>query len=209
MNFARVGIAGASGGVITLLLLFLMHSLINTKFVPPDETTAIKIANIQMPTREIETRFEEARPDKPEEPEAPPPSIPEPEFDNPNVNLDGLNMAAPRFEGQIAMNVGAGFTGDGDIMPIVRVAPEYPQNASSRGIEGSCEVELTVTTAGTTRDVRVVEGSCVTTDGRPTTVFNRSSIRAAERFKYRPKVVDGEPVDVPGVRFRFTYELAK
>ena len=27
--------------------------------------------------------------------------------------------------------------------------------------------------------------------------------------KYKPKVVDGQPVEVPGVRNRFTYEMAK
>lgn len=208
MNFARVGIAAVLGVVVTFCLLLLMHALINNEMELPEEAADTKIASIQMPKQEIETRFEEAKPDKPEEPETPPPEIPEPEFDNPNASLEGLNMEAPRFEGQIAMSIG-GFTGDGDMMPIVRVAPEYPSNASSRGIEGQCEVELTVTAAGTTRDVQIVEGSCATTDGKPTSVFNRSSIRAAERFKYRPKVVDGEPVDVPGVRFRFTYELAK
>lgn len=208
MNFARVAIAAALGVVITFCLLFLMHSLINNELEAPEEAGETKIASIQMPKQEIETRFEEAKPDKPEEPDTPPPEIPEPEFDNPNASLAGLNMEAPQFDGQIAINIG-GFTGDGDMMPIVRVSPEYPTTASSRGIEGYCEVELTVTAAGTTSDVRIVEGGCATNEGRPTSVFNRASVRAAERFKYRPKVVDGEPVDVPGVRFRFTYELAK
>lgn len=208
MNFARVGIAAAFGVVITLGLLLLMHSLINNEMVLPDESEATKIADIQMPKQEIETRYEEAKPDKPEAPDTPPPEIPEPQFDNPNASFEGLNLAAPQFDTQIAINIG-GFTGDGDMMPIVRVSPEYPTTASSRGIEGYCEVELTVTAAGTTSDVRIVEGGCATSEGRPTSVFNRASVRAAERFKYRPKVVDGEPVDVAGVRFRFTYQLAK
>lgn len=209
MNFARVGIAGALGVVVTLLLLFVMHSLINTKFEPPEETSETKIADIRMPKHEIETRFEAVKPEKPEEPEAPPPEIPEPTFDAPTTTLGGLNMAAPTFEANISVNVGTGFSGDGEYLPIVKVAPEYPNNAASRGIEGFCTVEFTVTTAGTTRDVRAIESDCITKEGRPTTVFNRASIRAAERFKYRPKVVDGEPIEVPGVRNRFVYELAK
>src|SRR5690606_14553960 len=100
-------------------------------------------------------------------------------------------------------------SGDGDYLPIVKVAPEYPSTAASRGIEGFCMVEFTVTTAGTTRDVRVVEGECTNKEGKPTSVFNRASIRAAERFKYRPKVLDGEPIEVPGIRNRFVFELAK
>lgn len=209
MNFARVGIAGALAGVITFCLLFLMHSLINNEMKVPEEADETRIADIQMPKQEIETRFEDAKPDKPEEPETPPPDIPEPEFDNPNANLDGLNMEVPQFDGKIAINIGTGFSGDGDFLPIVKVAPEYPNNAASRGIEGFCMVEFTVTAAGTTRDVEVVEGECTTKEGKPTSVFNRASIRAAERFKYRPKVIDGAPVEVPGVRNRFVYELAK
>lgn len=209
MNFARVGIAAALGVLVTLLLLFLMHSLINTEFDPPEETEGTKIADIRMPKYEIETRFEDAKPEKPDEPEAPPPEIPEPAFDVPTANLSGLNLSAPVFEANVAMNIGTGFSGDGEYLPIVKVAPEYPNNAASRGIEGFCVVEFTVTTTGTTRDVRAIDTDCITTDGRPTTVFNRASIRAAERFKYRPKVVDGEPIEVPGVRNRFVYELAK
>jgi protein TonB len=208
MNFARVAIAAALGVTVTIGLLWLMHTMINNQMVLPDESSETRIADIQMPKQEIETIYEEAKPDKPQEPEAPPPDIPEPEFDNPNASLDSLNMSTPVFETQLTMNIGSGF-GDGDYLPIVKVAPEYPSTASSRGIEGFCMVEFTVTTAGTTRDVRVIEEECVTTDGRPTTVFNRSSIRAAERFKYRPKVLDGEPIEVPGVRNRFVYELAK
>jgi len=207
MNVARVGIAGALGVVATFLLLFLMHSLINKDLGEMEEIPETKIADIQLPKTEIETRYEEAKPDKPEEPEAPPPEIPEPEFDTPDANLDGLNMTAPTFDSQIAMNIGAGFTGDGEYLPIVKVAPEYPNNAASRGIEGFCTVEFTVTANGSTKDVTAID--CTTKDGKPTSVFNRASIRAAERFKYRPKVVDGVPIEVPGVRNRFVYELAK
>lgn len=206
MNVARVGIAGGLGVVTTFLLLFLMHSLINKDLGEAPEVKETRIADIQMPKTEIETRYEEVKPERPEEPQTPPPEIPEPEFDAPDANLDGLNMEAPTFESNIAMNIG-GFSGDGEYLPIVKVAPEYPSNAASRGIEGFCTVEFTVTVNGSTKDVVAID--CTTKDGKPTTVFNRASIRAAERFKYRPKVVDGVPIEVPGVRNRFVYELAK
>lgn len=207
MNFARVGIAGALGVVTTFLLLFLMHSLINKDLGDVEESEDNKIADIHMPKTEIETQYEDAKPDKPVEPDVPPPEIPEPEFDTPQANLDGLNMESPGFESNIAMNIGTGFSGDGEYLPIVKVAPEYPNNASSRGIEGFCTVEFTVTVSGATKDVVPID--CTTKDGKPTSVFNRASVRAAERFKYRPKVVDGNPIEVPGVRNRFVYELAK
>lgn len=206
MNVARVGIAGGLGVVTTFLLLFLMHSLINKDLGEAPQIEETRIADIQMPKTEIETRYEEVKPERPEEPQTPPPNIPEPEFDAPDANLDGLNMEAPTFDSNIAMNIG-GFSGDGEYLPIVKVAPEYPSNAASRGIEGFCTVEFTVTVNGSTKDVVAID--CTTKDGKPTTVFNRASIRAAQRFKYRPKVVDGVPIEVPGVRNRFVYELAK
>lgn len=206
MNIARVGLAGGLGVVTTFLLLFLMHSLINKDLGEAPQIEETRIADIQMPKTEIETRYEEVKPERPEEPQTPPPNIPEPEFDAPDANLDGLNMEAPTFDSNIAMNIG-GFSGDGEYLPIVKVAPEYPSNAASRGIEGFCTVEFTVTVNGSTKDVVAID--CTTKDGKPTTVFNRASIRAAQRFKYRPKVVDGVPIEVPGVRNRFVYELAK
>ena len=38
-------------------------------------------------------------------------------------------------------------------------------------------------------------------------VFERASVKAAEKFKYKPRVVDGEPIEVAGVQNKFTYEL--
>lgn len=53
--------------------------------------------------------------------------------------------------------------------------------------------------AGTTRDIRVVESS------HP--VFEQSCIEAAEKFRYRPRFMNGEAIEVPGVRNRCTYRL--
>jgi protein TonB len=91
---------------------------------------------------------------------------------------------------------------DGDYLPIVKIAPVYPARAQSRGIEGYCLVEYTVTTTGTTKDVVVVEAE-------PPGIFNKASIAAALKFKYRPRVVDGEPIEVYGVRNLFRYELER
>lgn len=206
MNFARIAIAGSLAVGTTLGLLFLMHSLINTDLGEPDEVAEIRMPDIHMPKTEIDTRYETAKPDRPDEPETPPPDIPEPEFDSPDINPEALSMVAPTTSG-VQLNIGAGFSGDGEFLPIVRVAPEYPSTALSRRIEGYVTVEFTVTETGSVRDVVVIEA--VTKDGNPTTIFNRAAVRAAERFKYRPRVIDGVAVEVPGVRNRFTFEIAE
>ena len=99
------------------------------------------------------------------------------------------------------LNVGGGgFSSDGEYLPIVKVAAVYPRRAQTRGITGYCIVEYTVTTTGATRDP-------VPVDCEPSGVFERASVKAAEKFKYKPRVIDGAAVEVAGVQNRFIYEL--
>ncbi|WP_111642656.1 energy transducer TonB [Marinimicrobium alkaliphilum] len=206
MNFARLAIAVALAAVTTFGLLLLMNSLVNVDLGEPDEVRETRMPDIHMMDEEIETRRDTQRPDRPEDVDQPPPDMPEPEFESPDINPEALSMAAPTSTGSEGI-AGVGLGGDGEFLPIVRVAPEYPSNALSRRIEGYVTVEFTVTETGSVRDVQVIEA--VTKDGNPTTIFNRAAVRAAERFKYRPRVIDGNPVEVPGVRNRFTFEIAE
>lgn len=207
MNLLRVAIAGALAVVVTTGLLFVMHMLINQDLGSPEEQDRTQIGDIRMPNIEIETQYDPPKPDRPDEPDTPPEDPPEPEFDDPDVGGGGLNMAMPAMDSDFGMNVGGGFTGDGEFMPIVNVAPDYPRRAAQRGIEGFVLVRFTVTTAGTVEDVEVVESR--TTEGDETSIFNRAAVRAAERFRFRPRVIDGEPVAVEGVPYRFIFELGE
>jgi protein TonB len=72
--------------------------------------------------------------------------------------------------------------------------------ARTRGIEGHCTVRYTVTTSGTVKDVVVI-------DAKPRGIFDRVSVQAALKFKYRPRVINGEAVEVPGVTNQFLYIL--
>ncbi|WP_041524225.1 energy transducer TonB [Gilvimarinus agarilyticus] len=206
MKLVRVIIAAALAVVVTLGLLFLMHSLINSDLQADEQEEQVRIEDIRMPDTEIETRYETAKPDKPETPETPPPDIPEPDFESPDINPEGLNMDAPSLSSDINVSAG-GIGGDGEYLPIVKVAPQYPRRAAQRGIEGFVTVEFTVTINGSTKDVVVIEG--IDKDGDPTSIFDRAAVKAAEKFKYKPRVVDGTPIEVPGVRNRFVFELAQ
>jgi bla regulator protein blaR1 len=84
-------------------------------------------------------------------------------------------------------------------LPIVRVAPVYPQAAADARLEGFVLLEYTVTETGAVVDPIVIESS--------STVFERSAIEAALKFKYQPKTINGQPVAVPYVRNRFSYVL--
>ena len=102
-----------------------------------------------------------------------------------------------------------------DYKPIVKVAPQYPRRALSRGLTGWVILEYTVTAEGSVKDARVVE-NCAHVPGNysmpcsnsPNKVFDKSALKAAEKFKYKPRVVDGIPVENRGVQNKIDYELA-
>lgn len=202
MNFVRVLVSGLMAIATTFGLLFLMHSLISANMVAPKEADERKVADIHMPDREIETQYDTEKPDKPDEPDEPPPDMPEPEFDTPDVSPDALNMSAPKVAANLQIGGIGGFSSDGEYLPIVKVQPMYPRRALSRGIEGYVIVEFTVTKSGAVRDVVVIESE-------PKNVFNKAATKAAMKFKYKPRVIDGEPVEVPGVRNKITFAIAK
>lgn len=93
---------------------------------------------------------------------------------------------------------------DGAQMPLVRVQPKYPQRAAVKGIEGYVVVSLTVAADGS-----VPYETILIADEEPAGVFGTAAKKAASKFKYKPKVVDGQAMSVSDVRYRFTFELEK
>ena len=189
----RLLIGAALAFVVTAALFIIMPYLIESADKTLDEKPRTKLADIQMPDTEIET-MKDAKPDKPKQPEEPPPDMEQPEMEDVNPDIEVVNMA-PQQSLQMTNTAGGLSASDGEYLPIVKVAPIYPRRAQSRGVEGYCTVEYT-------RDIAPVDCS-------PPGYFERSSIKAAQKFKYKPRVVDGEPIEVPGIQNRFTFELEK
>ena len=194
-------VIGAVAAVpIALGLFYLMQSLIDTQFEQEDVKTR-KIADIVVPDKVIETNLKEVLPEKVEDPDEPPPDMEPLDFDM-DADMNSANMAST-----VAMNVSINAlglsSGDGEYLPIVKVAPIYPRRAQTRGITGFCIVTYTVTTTGAIRDPYVENE----TDCSPKGIFERASIKAALKFKYKPRVVDGQAIEVAGVQNKFTYEL--
>ncbi|MFV8818657.1 energy transducer TonB [Haliea sp. E17] len=184
--------------VPTALGLFvIMYKLIDRNFENPD-VKATKVAEIVRQDKEIETQREVKKPDKVEDPEEPPPEMETPELDM-DVDIDIVNTA-PTAKVDVNVDVSGGVGTDGEYLPIVKVAPIYPRRAQTRGITGYCIVEYTVTTSGAIRDPQPV-------DCQPSGVFEKASVSAAMKFKYKPRVMDGQAIEVPGVQNKFTYEL--
>ncbi len=178
-------------------LFFIMHSLIDRDFENP-EVKNQKIADLVQPDEEIELETTAKKPEKVEDPEEPPPEMDMAQID---LNMD-TNVAniAPTATIDVSISTSGMSSGDGEYLPIVKVAPIYPRRAQTRGISGYCIVEYTVTTSGAIRDP-------VAVDCQPSGVFEKASVKAATKFKYKPRVVDGEAIEVAGVQNKFTYEL--
>ena len=172
------------------------------------EDTSVKLADVVMPERQIDTFMTEV--DKPEKPEEQPEDIAQPELDlAPLTGLD-VSIAKPKAN----FKSGGSFFKDGSYIPLFKVIPIYPRRAQERGTMGYALVEFTITDTGSVENAEAIEGYCSNSDPndpatefRPCTMFNSASARAALKLKYKPKIVDGKAVPVEGVLHRFTYVL--
>lgn len=83
--------------------------------------------------------------------------------------------------------------------PLSKEAPDYPQRALDKGLEGDCTVEYSVKPDGRVDNPKVLDGC------HP--LFIRPSLTAAQTFRYQPRIVDGQAVTVPAVRNTFHYRI--
>ncbi len=201
MNVAaltRYAIAFVTATVVTFMLIWMMQLLISTGEKALGKKTDFKFVDFVRIKRDETVNAEDNKPDKPDEPETPPPDAPPPQMDNVDTS-QAVNMTPVSGGIKIEAGVGGFQIVDGDYLPIVKVAPIYPRRAMTRGVEGNCLIEFTVTKLGTVRDAVAVECS--------STLFQRASVNAVLKFKYKPRVVDGNPIEVPGVQHVITYKL--
>jgi protein TonB len=197
-------IAGIVVGLaITAALFWVMPYMIETTDRQLDKAGSTNLVDFVRLRRDETIHRRELKPRKPLPPQSPPPLPSTPQFESLNPNVETIAISATPAETDIELS-GAGFSlgvGEGDYLPIVKVAPIYPQRALLRGIEGYCVVQYMVTRQGTIRDPFVIEDQCTNS------MFHRPSLQAALKFKYKPRVIDGQAVEVPGVQNKFTYVI--
>lgn len=196
---ARYAFAIVTGTIVTLGLLYLMQFLIESgekALVNPGKKYYLEFVRVK---RNETVNTEDLTPEKPPKPQETP-DVPPQEMDSVDPNAPTINIPPPTVSSDTAVQGPGGMNiAEGDYLPIVRVAPVYPARALARGIEGYVDMEFTVTTTGTVRDPVVI----FSTSG----LFNRAAERAVLKFKYKPRVVDGQPVEVPGVKTRITFKI--
>ncbi len=197
----------AFGLAVALALTWFMHFLIASTHHDLDSSPRMQLLDFVRLQREESSERKEVMPQKPQmnqQPEAPQ----QPQADQSDLRQGdslGVSMGSPQLANDFDISGGGYSIGmnDGDYLPIVKIAPIYPARASRLGIEGTCVVQYTVTPQGTVTDVSVVTELC------PHEIFHRVSVEAAYKFRYKPRVIDGEAIAVPNVKNRFIFEMDK
>ena len=196
----RYVFAIVTGTLVTLSLLFIMHLLIEfgeSALSTPRDRHMLEFVRVK---RNENLNTEDITPEKPPKPPEVPPEVPPQDMDNIDPSAPTVNIPPPAVSGNVDIGgPGAMNIAEGDYLPIVRVAPVYPARALSRGVEGYVDLSFTVTTTGTVRDPIVIFST--------SSLFDRAALKAVLKFKYKPRVVDGQPVDVPGVKTRITFKI--
>jgi len=201
-SLIRLFVGVPIAGVITFLLFMLMQRLILVEEVTLDEAGEDLRISISEEVEEVQARAREVTMDDVNEvePPPPPPQIQRQQAEAPAEDLSTISGEIPEFE---APDLGSGDVSfdvsDRDAQPMVRIPPQYPPRAAERGTEGFCLMQFDVTPDGTPTNIEALNCS--------SSLFERASARAVERWRYEPKIQDGNAVWRRGVQTRLDYQL--
>ena len=199
MSAIRAPFSALGGALFSVALFLGLAHLVNVPFEVAPATVAkpIELKAVRPDTPEHTTR-------EPRVVRKPPTLEPGP----PNLNVDGVGdvivqraiYTRPTLDtrpGRHGLSRGL----DGDVTPIVQAKPEYPPRELSRGTQGWVRVQFSVTSIGTVRDAVVV-------DSEPDAVFDQAALKAIARWRYNPRVENGEAVERVGLQtiIRFNIE---
>lgn len=196
----RVCVGGLTALVITLLLYWLMSALVAAGRSALTEAPKGRIVDFVRVPEPPQLRTEQPKPEKPPKPDIAPET---PQVQTETVKPSGstVNIGNLSVDSDLAVDTSAGLSAsDGEYLPIVKVAPQYPRRAQTRGIEGWVLLTFTVTETGAVVDPVVI-------DAEPSGVFEEAATKAVVRFKYKPRVINGQAQQVTGVEHLITFEL--
>ncbi len=200
---ARFFFTASAGAVTAFALFWVMQALITVTGELSEGGGNLSVDFVRL-KRDTAPEAKKREPPKREKPEAPPPP---PQMNmakamNPSEAVGEIvPMVDTGVELESATSLSAGGA-DTDVVPLVRVDPEYPARARQQGLEGWVDLEFTISPVGTVQDARVIRS-------QPTYVFDRAALKAVRRWRYNPKVENGVAVARAGVQVRLRFELEK
>ncbi len=195
----RFPFAASSGVLVTLAVFSVLWSFVS---VPLDVGRPLPSTVVEW-TRQIQqTPTESTRTEKPVR--KPPPPVPEP----PRGQIGGKTVESTPFKKVVfeplrpQRRIDAPMRPDGDVIPVVRPAPDYPPRPLAAGVEGWVQVRFTVTTIGTVKDAIVV-------DAEPNKVFDDAALKSIARWRYNPRVENGTAVERVGLQAIIRFQIDK
>jgi protein TonB len=195
----RILSSATAGLAVTTALLYAMQLLIATGEEILTEPPPRHILDWIDPIDPADSPVEPEPPARIDDPQPPPPTSP---VDFSSGESEGLSIPAPPPGPPPGSHTMGGLTfSDNSLINIYKVYPQYPATAAARGLEGTVTVRYDVTAIGSVANVVVVQ-----TTNR---IFNKAAIQTANKFRYRPRVVDGVPYGSEGVQQLFTFRMEK
>lgn len=192
-NLRYVAAAGLAL-LVTFGLFWTMQALVTVGYelLEGGKPLSVDFVRLKRDTTPEEKKREPPKREKPKQ--APPP----PQIRSSRSSLDpgegvGQITAAINPNANVGESLDATGGSDRGVVPMVRPDPEYPPQLEARGITGWVTLEFTVTKIGTVKDPRVVAAN-------PQRVFDRAAVNGVRRWRYNPRIVNGEAVDTPGVQ---------
>jgi protein TonB len=198
LSALRLPFATGSGALVTLALFSVLWHFVSA---PVDVGTPVATTEVNFTKMRKDTPVVTKREEKTQRPT--PPSVPSP----PKIGGDPGGPPTPatfvrtRVEtGALPKHGGLPLPPDGDVIPIVRVAPDYPPAALARGLEGWVQVRFTVSASGSVQDAVVVAAE-------PPKMFDAAALKAIGRWRYKPMVANGAAVERVGLQTIIRFDL--
>lgn len=194
-----------AGVVFSFLLFALMQWLISPGAVLIEQENEIAMVGFIRSLKDSEAQQKNRAPKEPKKPE------PLPMANIKNIKADSkpidvspqplMSSALSSFKSNAAGGLFSGLGSiDSDVTPLVQIEPRYPAQALARKIEGYVLIEFSIDASGEVVGVSVL-------DSQPKGVFEREAIKAAWRYRFKPKVVDGKATSqVATLPFEFSLE---
>ena len=187
-----------AAGAITFFLFILMQVLVTREDGTIEDALARAQIDFVRIKRDEDINTKNRKPPRPQQKSnEPPPPVKHNKPPPPPPGSIAKNL--PNF-GRLSLLNSLAAPLDGEILPLVRVPPQYPARALARGMEGWVLLEFTVSKTGAVLDPKIVQAD-------PPIMFNRAALRAVQRWKYKPQVINGKPADRTGVQTVIVFEL--
>jgi len=188
-------IAAINAGGLTLALTYLMYQMVKTedpellsapKFELPPFTTQTDdpslITLMAKPTKPIEAEL--APPHERVGPTDIPQDLFDPSWPEPVIKRKSVDLK---------------FGGD-QLVLVLGYPPVYPERHLSRGTQGFTVVGFSVDENGHVFNAQIIES-------QPPGVFDRASLKAISKFKYKPRVRAGKAIVAHNLRYKFSFKL--